>query len=29
LSVAAAFEDVQTMPPRSPQKALIEAAELM
>ena len=29
LSVAAAFDDVQTTPPCSPQKALIDAAELM
>ena len=28
-SVAAAFDDVHTTPPRSPQNALIEAAELM
>jgi hypothetical protein len=27
-SVAAAFDEVQTTPPRSPQNALIEAAEL-
>jgi hypothetical protein len=28
-SVAAAFDDVHTVPPRSPTNALIDAAELM
>ena len=28
-SVAAAFDEVQTVPPRSPTNALIEAAELI
>jgi hypothetical protein len=29
VSVAAAFDDVQTTPPCAPQNALMEAAELM